>query len=236
MNKQTLFNASRYNTMAPSTNCFSQFSDIQVNIIRCTSIVVCLLSILGSLLIILSYIVFKSLRSKVRFLLVNLSIMDFGVGCANLFGLLYRYQDHLSNSSDTSRLLTDSAQRVCLTQAFFAICCTLSSIIWTILLSSYLYLLIAHQRSLYTKYAFLPFYALGYGVPLLLTLWLLLTNRLGYAPYNSAGWCTVKATDTSGLNPDVYITVIGYDLWIYMSFVLVPVFCVAVHLHIKHKV
>ena len=207
------------------------------DIVQDTSIVVCVLSIIGSLLIIFSYIVFKSIRSNVRCLLVNLSLMDFGVGCANLVGILYDYESHLRNSSDqSSRILTDSAQRVCQAQAFFADWCTHSSIIWTILLPAYLYLLVTYQRSTHTKYVFLSFYIFGYGVPLISSLWLLLTHRLGYAPYNSAGWCTVQLTDISGRNPNIYLTAMSYDLWIYLSFVLVPVFCLAVHLRIRDKV
>ena len=213
------------------------FTELKRDIVQDTSIVVCVLSIIGSLLIIFSYIVFKSIRSNIRFLLVNLSLMDFGVGCANLVGILYDYESHLRNSSDqSSRILTDSAQRVCQAQAFFADWCTHSSIIWTILLSAYLYLLVAYQRSTYTTYVFLSFYFFGYGVPLISSLWLLLTHRLGYAPYNSAGWCTVQLTDISGRNPNIYLTAMSYDLWIYLSFVLVPVFCLAVHLRIRDKV
>ena len=221
--------------MAPSNiSCFEEW---QVDTIHYTSIVVCALSILGSLLIIFSFVFFKSIRSNVRFILVNLSLMDFGVGFANLFGILYKYGNHLSNSSDpSSGVLTYTAQQVCLVQAFFALWCTHSSIIWTILLSAYLYLLVAHQRSTHTKYVFLLFYLFGYGIPLLSSLWLLLTHRLGYAPYNSSGWCAVKATDTNGINPNIYVIAVGYDMWIYLSFVLVPVFCVAVHLRIRDKV
>eukprot|EP00731_Ephydatia_muelleri_P008620 Em0004g958a len=162
--------------------------------------------------------------------------MDFGVGCANLVGILYDYESHLRNSSDqSSRILTDSAQRMCQAQAFLADWCTHSSIIWTILLPAYLYLLVTYQRSTHTKYVFLSFYFFGYGVPLISSLWLLLTHRLGYAPYNSAGWCTVQVTDISGRNPNIYLTAMSYDLWIYLSFVLVPVFCLAVHLRIRDK-
>ena len=209
------------------------FSSSELLSVRVTSIVVCALSILGSLLIILSYVCFKTLRSNVRLVLVNLSIMDFGVGCANLFGIVYDYDTHLVNGSDQ---LSYNAEQVCLAQAFFAIWCTHASIIWTILLSAYLYLLIAHQRSLYTKYAFLSFFALGYGVPLMSALWLLCTKRLGYSPLDSGGWCTITATDINGKNPNIYVTAVGYDLWIYLSFVLVPMFCLAVHLRIRDKV
>lgn len=217
--------------MAPKAiTCPSSF---QVSVIQDTSIVVCFLSALGSLLIVFSFIFYKSLRSKVRFLLVNLSLMDFGVGVSNVFGVLYNYDGYLTN--DSNPVLTDGAQRVCIAQAFFAVWCTYSSIIWTILLSAYLYLLVSHHRYASYKYALLTFYVLAYGIPLLSTLWLLRTQRLGYAPYDSAGWCTIILTDTNGQNPDVFVTVVGYDIWIYLSFVLVPVFCLAVHLRIKDE-
>ena len=211
------------------------FSGLELKLVHFISIVVCVLSMLGSLLIILSYIVFKkTLRSGVRLILVHISIMDFGVGFANLFGIVYGYESHLSNTNSSSQL-TGSALYVCNTQAFFAIWCTYASIIWTILLSVYLYLLIAHQHSLFTRHAFLPFYVLGYGGPLILIVWLYCTNRIGYAPFDTAGWCGVTFTNYKGQEPKLYVTALGYDLWIYLSFVLVPVLCVAVHLRIERR-
>lgn len=48
----------------------------------------CFLSVIGSLLIIFSYVFFKSLRNRSRLILVHLSVVDLGVGLANLIGNL----------------------------------------------------------------------------------------------------------------------------------------------------
>ena len=200
--------------------------------IQVVSYVVCTLSALGSLLIVLSYFCFKTLRSKTRLLLVNISIMDFGVGCSNLVGIAVGYERHIVNVNATDPVLDSGAERLCLAQAFFADWCTHASIIWTILLSVYIYLLITHSESLFTKYALTAFYPIGYGLPLILSLWFLNTGRLGYTPYNFAGWCSIVGDSAS----EVYVTFIGYDLWIYLTFILVPVLSLSVHCNIREKV
>ena len=77
-------------------------------------------------------------------------------------------------------------------------------------------------------------YVLCYGVPLLLCLWLLLTGRLGYSPKNT-GWCSILIIDHMG-RPDVFIAVLGYDVWIYLAIVMVAVLYLAVHQFIRQKV
>lgn len=52
------------------------------------------------------------------------------------------------------------------------------------------------QEQLY----FLRFsYVFCYGFPVMISLWLLLTDRLGYSPYDSSGWCS-SPPDTFGIN------------------------------------
>ena len=48
--------------------------------------VTCFLSIVGAILIILSYVCFKNLRTRAREVLFHLSLMDLGVAAANFIG------------------------------------------------------------------------------------------------------------------------------------------------------
>lgn len=219
----------------------------------------CCLSIIGTLLIIFSYACFKSLRSRARLVLVHLSLMDFGVSVANLVGnLIYfdrYYIDRIPTASPVSspaeehhEKVTNSVcqvyhlpesiaiQRVCTAQAFLAHYFTYSSVLWTINLAVFIYFIIVHHRSsYYSKISLRISYFFCYGIPLLLCLWLLCTERLGYSPANGL-WCSIVLHKPGEVRQDTYAAFFGYDLWIYLAFIVVPIFLVAVNLFIRNKV
>lgn len=225
--------------------------------VRIIVTVTCVLSMLGASLIILSFVCCRDLRSKGRQILVNISIMDFGVGMFNLAGA---YFDGHFNQRPCSNCTTypisiytpshctgmygeyvfcpDSPiwQYLCLSQACLSAFCTFGSILWTNSLCFYLYFRIAHSgtkvayRSLYMSYV------LCYGIPLLLTLWLALSGRFGYSPYESSGWCSIILMNPMTKQRDIYASVFGYNLWILLTFVFVPLLSCSVHMNVKNKV
>lgn len=211
----------------------------------------CCLSIIGTLLIIISYACFKSLRSRARLVLVHLSLMDFGVSVANLVGnLIYfdgYYIDRIPASENHEKVtnsvcevyhLPDSIaiQRLCTAQALLAHYFTYSSVLWTINLAVFIYFIIVHHRSsYYSKVSLRISYFFCYGIPILLCLWLLCTHRLGYSPHNGL-WCSIVFDKPGGLGKDTFAAFFSYDLWIYLAFIVVPIFFVAVNLFIRDKV
>ncbi len=62
--------------------------------------ITCTLSIIGSLLIILSYLCFRDLRSRARLILVHISIMDCGVGLSNLIGAWVYFDRFYTDNTD----------------------------------------------------------------------------------------------------------------------------------------
>ena len=101
--------------------------------------ITCSLSMLGALLIIFSYVCFKNMRSRAREILVHISIMDFLVAASNLTGAAVDFDRFYNCSNKTNRLpCPASVDHWCKTQAFFAIYCTLGSVLWTMSLSVYL--------------------------------------------------------------------------------------------------
>ena len=92
---------------------------------------------------------------------------------------------------------SETINGLCITQAFFAGYFTLSSIFWTIFLSVYIYLFLLYHASKprIPYYSICASYVVSYGTPLIVALWLALTHRLGYAPYNSSGWCSLIVQD-----------------------------------------
>ena len=191
--------------------------------------VTCGLSIVGATLIVLSYTCFKNLRTKARRILVHLSIMDFGVATANMVGVLVYFDGYYSvisrgNGSVSLIVMPPSAEieNLCITQAFFAVYFTLGSILWTICLAIYLYFTLVFYDKKHGQYFERFAYVFSYGLPLLVSLWLVLTEKLGYSPYNSAGWCALILVDPATHKRDIYTAILGYDLWIYLTLTLVP--------------
>ncbi len=240
--------------------------------VRAIIMLVCVLSMLGSLLIILSFACWKDLRSRGRQILVNISLMDLGVAMFNLCGASVYFDryyhprscsncttyhgpsilfhtpsvDCSSESSQGERYIiqnitvmcpeSETIQYLCLTQAALSLYFTYGSILWTNALCLYLYFRIVHSG---TKMAWLSLYAsylFCYGMPLLLTLWLALTGRLGYSPYESSGWCSIVLMHPITMKRDIYASVFGYNLWIIITLVFVPVMSCAVHINVKNKV
>ena len=200
--------------------------------------ITCSLSMLGALLIIFSYVCFKNMRSRAREILVHISIMDFLVAASNLTGAAVDFDRFYNCTKGTDSCLPypASVDRWCKTQAFFAIYCTLGSVLWTVSLSVYLYFLIVHHGTKNAKYSLYFSYLFCYLLPLVLTLWLLLTGKLGYSPYQSAGWCGPIFTDPQTRVRHIYVEVISYDLWVYLTFIIVPVLSISVHFYIRGEV
>ena len=147
--------------------------------LRVVVALVSLLSMIGAVLIILSYICIPSIRTKSREILVHLSAADFGVACANFIGVTVNFDHHIQacyyhNHSATS---CNQLEQLCTTQAFFAGFSTIASILWTLCLSVYIYLLVVHShRNLHSKIVYFC-YAFCWCMPLLISLWLVFTGQ-----------------------------------------------------------
>lgn len=202
--------------------------------------ITCVLSLIGALLIIFSYAFFKTLRSNARLILVHLSLMDLGVSMANLVGdIVYFDRFYFSPGNNSCPVFHQPKhqvmQNLCVAQAYFAHYFTQSSILWTISLAIYLYFLIVHHRTPIAKYSLRLSYVLCYGLPAIVSTWLVITHRFGYSPSNT-GWCSILVLSPETNTPDIFASVIGYDMWIYLAMTLVPLVYLAVQLFIREKV
>ena len=204
----------------------------------------CSLSILGSLLIIISYILFKTRRTRAREILLHISFMDLGVALANLIGLSVYFDGYYVgkfNATSGQWEVSASINGLCKTQAFVAEYCTLASILWTIALAGFLYFLIVYHMTRRAIY-FLKFsYLVCYALPLLVSLWLLFTGKLGYSPFDSSGWCSIvgkKVVDNEVTVKETYTfsTMIGFDMWVVLAIVTIPVFYLAIRCHLASQV
>ena len=223
---------------SPLTYCINGTPYIVMPSIRVVTGITCILSMLGAVLIILSYILIKELRTKSREILVNLSLMDFMVAAANFTGVVANFDKYLVDETHIvySERKYNIVQDLCLTQASFAMYGTHSSILWTIAIAVYIYLMIMYDRAPVARKATYAFYVICYGIPLITTLWFALTGKLGYSRYGGSGWCSLILKDRqTGLYKPL-TAVFGNDMWIYLTIVLVPVLFLSIHFYLRSEV
>lgn len=184
--------------------------------------VTCIMSILGSFLIIFSYILFKDIRTKARLILFHLSLTDLGVGVSNFVGDVVKF-DRFYTSNQTVRTPDPVPKFFCEAQAFCALYFTISSILWTCILAFYMYFLVLEKGHSFVRLYMYGSYVICYGIPLLVCVWMVTDKRLGYAPYNASGWCALillNNMDGTITPTDIFVSIFAYDLWIVITFVL----------------
>ena len=217
--------------------------------IRAVVGITCVFSMVGSILIIFSYLCFKTLRSRVRLILVHLSLMDFLVAFSNFAGDVANFDQYYFNSSVNNTMPCSSplpllpsnntssvVKGLCVGQAVVALYSTLSSVLWTTSLAVYLYLLIVHYRSKMSHYSLWLSYVLCYGFPLLITAWAWTTNRIGFSPFNTSGWCGPIFRDPNTGTVDKLFAVMSYDLWIYLTMFSVTLLFIGIRLYLADQV
>ena len=206
----------------------------------------CFLSIFGALLIIFTYVLFKQLRTTTRLVLVHISVMDFGVAVANLVGILVdfnkyyfnpRHANYTTNGWPILESPGPTINGLCDTQAAFAVFCTSGSIMWTTCFSVYLYFRIVHHNTPYVAHNVLWIITfLCYIFPTIFVFWTFFTGRLGYSPYNSEGWCGERMVDVTTGKRHIVLSVIEYDLWICLSYFLVPILYLSIIVYVRQEV
>ena len=202
--------------------------------------VTCILSMLGAILIVLSYILIRDIRTKAREILVHLSLMDFMAAAANFTGIIVNFDQYLSSSNYTEMDISEekyyAMKDLCVAQASFAVYGTISSVLWTICIAVYIYLRIMNEGNVSAKHASYFFYVLCYGLPCGVTVWYVLTGKLGYARYGGSGWCSVRVYDPETGERQPLNAVFANDIWIYLTIILVPTIFISLHFYLRKEV
>ncbi|XP_030625706.1 G-protein coupled receptor 157 [Chanos chanos] len=176
----------------------------------------CALSLLGSLLIICTYIIWTDLRTTPRKLLVFLSVTDL------LSALSYSY--------GVGRIF-DSNSVECITQGAISTFANTSSFFWTVAIAVYLYIFIVKSSQRLADSLVLYFHLISWGVPLAITVAALALQKIGYdASEVSVGWCWVSIQA-----PDhVLWMLLTGKIWEILAYVILPVLYILIKSHI-HK-
>ena len=154
--------------------------------------IMCALSIIGSVIIMVSYVFWKDLRTTSRKILLYLSISDLLIAISNLLGILVPMHDNVKHPHNLK----------CVTQSFVTTSASITSFLWTASLAIYLYLaIVKNNQALGRK--FLPlFHIVNWSFGPVLNGIAIHYGMLGYAENPiTGGWCWIyhnQSMDTNG--------------------------------------
>ncbi|XP_066297020.1 G-protein coupled receptor 157-like [Branchiostoma lanceolatum] len=182
--------------------------------IKVVTLTSCTLSILGSALIIVTFLAWKDIRTTSRRLLVILSLTDFWTAVALFYGV---YTDFMDSTVD------------CIVQSIVSTFMGTSSFFWTVSIAIYLYVTIVKTDTQLagslTKY----FHIVSWGVPLVVVVCAAGLQKLGYDRSEvSVGWCWVKLTTPDNL---LWMLLTG-KLWEILAYFILPALYIAMKRHI----
>ena len=145
--------------------------------------ITCILSMLGSLIIIGSYIAWRDIRTISRNILIWISCCDFLIALGNMCGTYFKPQPN---------------DYKCYAQSFIVSAALISSFLWSVTLATCLYMtIIKGKASLFQ--CFLPYlHIFNWSLGLVINIVALKMGSLGNsADQITAGWCWIKHNTTS---------------------------------------
>jgi len=202
--------------------------------------VVCFLSTIASVLIVISFVAFRKLRTKSRLLIVHLAVANFMVTVPNFSSVFMNFKERfqlpvgsinetMSNSSVnivniTSQSLACSENKlldreshvycqVCVYQAFVSIFGVISSIFWTVCVCIHFFVLVVYRNPKRASRIAYVYYVIAWLVPLGISLWLLFHNWLGFEPTYSTVNCAIRTQCVPSHHPYDYNTRIDARNW-----------------------
>ncbi|XP_027699725.1 G-protein coupled receptor 157 isoform X1 [Vombatus ursinus] len=177
----------------------------------------CVLSFLGSSLLIGTHALWPDLRSRARQLLLFLSLADLLSAASYFYGVLQDFQDTTWD---------------CVVQGALSTFANTSSFFWTVAIAIYLYVTIvrssqgpwAGTRLLYC------FHLISWGIPLAITAAAVALKKIGYdASDVSVGWCWVNIEVEDRL---LWMLLAG-KVWEMLAYLVLPVLYILIRKHIS---
>ncbi|XP_062576052.1 G-protein coupled receptor 157-like [Saccostrea cucullata] len=193
------------------------------SVLICTY-VSCSLSILGAIIIFVTYCTVQEAKNQTRRLLIYLTIADFLTSSGNLLGALrYSYNDkhhRLHNVTDRElRRHCEHPDDLCAIQSMVTTFSSLASFSWTIIIGLHILLTLVYQtRWCFTTIAKVLAHSASWGIPLVITLVAAFKNVLGEDQYIGSGpWCWIKGCmDNSELILWMTLTGKGWEIMTYI--------------------
>lgn len=146
---------------------------------------ICVLSILGAALIVLTFVAFKDLRTTARQFLANLSVADAIIAASHIVGLFANYERFICSTSQGS-------DAVCTVQAAALMFSTLAAFAWTLAIAVYFCSIVVFKRKT-SLCSVVVAYIACWGVPAVLVIVYGAAGYLGFDEVVDLGmYCMVS--------------------------------------------
>lgn len=149
------------------------------------------LSVIGSLIVILTYAMYKDIRSISRHLIICISIADLTVTLFNCLALAIspEVDDQVSNFDFVT----------CQVQSFISTTALSWSFLWTMVLAIYLYCVVVKSSKSLGKRIVWPWaHMCCWSIPLVINVVALFLGKLGNSgDRNTSGWCWINVFSMS---------------------------------------
>ena len=132
--------------------------------VKVVTSICCCVSIAGACWIILTYFIFKNLRTTARQLLVNLSIADILIAGSHWVGTLVNYDRFMPYLNGNLTVISHN-DSLCASQAAFTLYGSISSFLWTMSIAFYMLLVALSVRKTALKVVVVVIYIVSWGMP-----------------------------------------------------------------------
>ena len=190
------------------------YTKLETNVPTYFSLISCSLSVVGSLLIFISYFALKGIRNVAQKIITALAVADLFTA----LGYILAGWNTLANSSSEK---CPTFKDVCQVQSFITSWSSLSSFGWSCALALHFYLLLkVKQKSWLAKLFYWENLFLWLS-PLVVLVPLLVTNWLGYSLMAVSNWCFIRSNNNKKL--ETALVFLGGKLWEILSYIFVGV-------------
>lgn len=205
------------------SNGTGESGDWQKDVNQVLSTIAGSLSICGTILIFVTFILWREMRTTSRKILVFISIGDLLTAMVNISGVWMSSTGDLNNNNP-----------LCKVQSFINIAAILSSFFWTVYLSVFLYLSLCGLRSESEKKVMFVFHVTAWGIPLIVAISAACVGDVLGRTTISDGWCWVSY-DLSSHWLLFWMLFAGKG-WEILAYLAITVFYIKAKVVLKQKV
>ncbi|KAI6661136.1 G-protein coupled receptor [Oopsacas minuta] len=214
--------------------------------------IMCVLSITGCLCIIISFCLYKELRTRARLIVVLLAFSVLCYTTANLVGIGVTHlqkKAEIYNNSILSTAVNNSnvLDTMCKVQAGLAVFFYIASIFWTYCIAFYI-LMSVLQSKIMSQITFYFFFIISWLVPSVIIAYLIVYDYLGYSCISveknstigaevdvSSIWCTIAYAKVLNRDSRILINVLAFDVWLFMGYLILPIIFILVKIAMKKQ-
>ena len=194
------------------------------------------LSCLGSVLVVLAFLMLPEIRTGAQKLITLLSIADFFTALGYFIaGINFLHHYRPLQADDGSSRNCGTFVAVCRIQSFITTTSSLCSFLWTMLLAVYFHVVIVNKQAVvFGKKMFALMNIISWGVPLIITVPLLATHHLGYSPLGTSNWCFIRDSQRYPIDRSLLtlLVLVAGKFWEILSYIVVTILYISISISI----